>query len=99
MLGRMQGIYVPLSQFRQATCKEVNCKAYLNGWVSTVLEGDDDIGDQWAHIIRHSKMSYTEEKMPDGFTRFTFGPGQICFKGGGGKHRIRKPDARELYYV
>lgn len=98
-LNRIQGIHVPMSAFRVATCAEVGCKAYENGWTTTLLEGDHDFGDKAAHDIRHGGFSYTEERQPDGFTRFRFEPGQVCFKGRSGAHRKRREGTSELFYV
>ncbi len=93
------GIHVPLSQFVSVTCEEAQCQAYRNGWRTTLLEGDGDFGDKSAYQIRHSGYSFTEEKRGDGFTVFTFAPGQKCFRGLAGAHKKRRPDAKEFYVV
>ena len=96
---KVYGITVPLTEFVSVSCEEAGCRAYQNGWRTTLLEGDGDFGDQSAYQIRHSGYSFTEEKREDGFTVFTFAPGQRCFKGLAGAHKRRKPDAREIYVV
>lgn len=60
---------------RRATCMEVDCQAFLQGW-KTIVPADSAA----AHYIRHdSGRGYTEERTPDGLAMFTFHPGQTCF--------------------
>lgn len=96
---KVYGITVPLTGFESISCEEAQCQAYRNGWRTALLEGDGDFGDKSAYEIRHSKYSYIEERREDGFTVFTFAPGQTCFKGLAGAHKRRKPDAPEFYTV
>lgn len=88
----------PLStHFRPATCEEVRCRAYVKGWQTQILEGDSGLGDAQAHYIRkQSGRAFTEERMPDGTTLFTFEPGQRCFNFDG--HRIGL-DRPERFYI
>lgn len=69
---------------RPGTCEEADCEAQRGGWVSAVDEATE-LGQRQAHYIRaQSGRSFTEERGPDGLTRFTFTPGQDCFA----QHRI-----------
>jgi hypothetical protein len=83
------------THFRPATCAEAGCTTYLNGWQSTIDE-TTVLGQQQAHYIRkQSGRGYTEERLPNGLTQFTFEAGQRCF---GGDHQVRL-DRPELYLV
>ena len=77
-------ILAPVStHFRKATCAEVNCPEYLNGWRTIVPAGSDH-----ADLIRSLKGRYhfTEQALP-GLAEFTFPAGQACFQAV--NHRIR----------
>ena len=71
------------THWREASCREVGCGQYLNGW-QTVLPANDtaNIG-----YIKRSGMGFGEE-VEGQLVRFIFGPGQECFKGRAGGHRI-----------
>ena len=71
------------THWREASCREVECGQYLNGW-QTVLPANDtaNIG-----YIKRSGMGFKEE-VEGQLVRFIFGPGQECFKGRAGGHRI-----------
>jgi hypothetical protein len=65
------------THFRQATCEEVMCFNFLNGWKTVVSEGSPQ-----AAIARSLKGSYsfTEASIEGGLVEFLFAPGQKCFK-------------------
>ena len=90
-------IAVPLAtHWRPATCEEVGCVQYLNGWASLIDE-TSELGQRQAHYIRHDRTRrHTEERTPDGLTRFTFEAGQKCY--GASSHR-RRLDRVERYAV
>lgn len=71
------------SHFRPATCAEVDCVYYLEGWVSVIDEATD-LGQARAYYFRHQQTrSFTESRREvDGvvMTVFTFAPGQRCFR-------------------
>jgi len=70
-------IAVPLAtHWRPATCEEVDCPHYLQGW-RTIVPTDSP----QAEYIRHDRTrSWTEERgTADGLAAFTFPPGQRCF--------------------
>lgn len=86
----------PLStHWRRAQCHEVNCGAYLNGWVTRVNEAET-LGASQAHYIRHdNSRTHTEYRSPEGLTCFEFPAGQTCFAA----DRHRMPVEREPHYL
>lgn len=68
--------------WRRATCEEVDCEHYLNGWATTVMPGSADeaairgAGRRWART----------EPVEGGFIRYVFAPGTTCFRAG--VHRV-----------
>jgi hypothetical protein len=64
---------------RAATCAEVECDAYTNGWVTTIDVATDLGQRQDAFIRAYSDRSFTEERVGATLVRFTFPPGQRCF--------------------
>lgn len=78
-------IAAPLAtHWREGTCTEVNCQAQAHGW-RTVVDESTDLGQrQAAYIRRDSDRKYTEERLPDTLTAFTFEAGQTCFE----THRV-----------
>lgn len=63
-----------------AGCREYECDGWLHGWDSLIDEGSE-LGQRQAWYIRsESRRRYTEERQPDGLTRFSFEAGQECFQ-------------------
>ncbi len=61
---------------RRATCEEVMCLPYLNGW-RTILP----LGSEHVDVVRSLRGRYSfTEGLDDGLVTFTFPPGQACFK-------------------
>lgn len=82
-------ILAPVStHFRPATCEEARCEHFLNGWATTV-ESD---GPQAYYIRRESGRKFTAEALSPSMVRFTFEPGQACFRSGDHKVRIDRPE-------
>lgn len=80
------------THWRDASCAEVDCGAWLHGW-RTVVDEATDLGASQAYYIRHdSGRGFTEVRQPDGLTAFTFEAGQRCFS----PHRIQ---ARPEFFV
>ena len=73
----------PRDHWREASCAEVGCVNYAAGW-RTILAATD-----LANItfIRRSRMGFREEG-GDGLIIFIFAPGQECFTGQGGGHKV-----------
>lgn len=77
----------PLStHWRPATCAEVDCAAYLNGWVTRVDESADLGRGQAAYIRADRTRRHAETRSADGLTEFTFPAGQACFRAS--QHRV-----------
>jgi hypothetical protein len=71
----MYQIVAPKStHFRPATCEEVQCDAWRNGW-KTILP----IADMRVEYIRAQSGRSFHESTEAGMTTFTFFAGQKCF--------------------
>lgn len=82
------------THYRPATCEEVECDMYQNGWKS-IIDESTDLGKKQAHYIRYeSRRSFKTERLPNGLTSFYFEPGQQCFY----EHQV-KLDRPEIYVV
>jgi len=73
----------PRDHWREATCKEVGCVNYMTGW-RTILSAGDTAN---LNFIRRSRLGFREEN-EDGLIVFVFAPGQECFTGQAGGHRV-----------
>lgn len=76
--------YQVSSPGRRATCEEVGCGYYLGGWKTVV---PSVMAPQVREDCR-GRYSFTETPQPGALTEFTFTPGQQCFEGLAGKHRL-----------
>lgn len=63
------------SHFRKATCAEVDCPAYLNGWRTVLTDGQVDMID----ALRASGRQFREDVDGQVHT-FWFEPGTPCFR-------------------
>lgn len=72
--------------FRPATCAEVECSAFRNGWKTIVPAG---VADQVRVVARDTGRAYIEQRSAAGLVEFSFQPGQEGFKGGEHDHTIR----------
>ena len=73
----------PRDHWREVSCLEVGCVNQAMGW-KTILPVNDIANIE---MIRRSGMGFREER-EDGLVVFTFTPGQECFTGQGGGHRV-----------
>ena len=73
----------PRDHWREVSCLEIGCVNYAMGW-KTILPADDIANIE---MVRRSNMGFREER-EDGLVVFVFAPGQECFTGQGGGHRI-----------
>ncbi|WP_433893035.1 hypothetical protein [Streptomyces sp. CA-111067] len=91
-------VRAPLAtHFRAASCAEVDCAAHLRGW-SSVIDERTELGQRQAYYIRReSGRRCTETRDDAGLTHFAFEAGQSCFAAD--KHRVRRQDVPELYFV
>jgi hypothetical protein len=74
------------THYRRASCREVECVNYANGWRSG-FDVTDPVKANAARLIRlHSGRLFTVEEIRGGplntvqMVIFTFGPGQECFQ-------------------
>jgi hypothetical protein len=70
------------THWRKATCREVDCSHYVNGWVTRVAPGSPQDLYIRADTERHHKLERGEE-----FNYYTFEPGQRCYRSA--QHRIK----------
>lgn len=64
----------------EATCEEVECQAYANGWRMTI-DLSTPLGEQQARYIKYSSgRSYTVHEQRDGLVTLNFRSGQKCFQ-------------------
>jgi hypothetical protein len=88
------GIAAPLStHWVPATCEQVGCEQYLNGWAVRV----EGLPEQMLYDATHSGRSYRIEKVAPGHTLLVFAAGQPCFRAS--QHRRRVTDRQEIYTV
>lgn len=86
-------IVAPAStHFRKATCVEMQCSGYVNGWVSKLDERDEQHAAMARYIRFDSKREFTEHRDSVGMTIFKFEPGQTCFKAADHRTRIPRPE-------
>jgi len=64
------------THMRKATCEEVGCDQYRQGWRVHVQALPPDL----LHAARTSGRRYREEHVAEGQTYLVFEPGQPCFK-------------------
>jgi hypothetical protein len=82
----------PIStHMRPATCPEVGCDQYRNGWRVHVEALTPDL----LHAAKAAGRRYREEQLSEGQTYLVFEPGQPCFKAA--QHRA--PLGRPPLYV
>jgi hypothetical protein len=83
------GVSFPLrTHWRAATCEEVTCLQFLNGW-KTILP----VGDPKCDMVRALRGRYSFQEMPptDGLIEFVFPSGQPCFKSSTHKVQLDRP--------
>jgi hypothetical protein len=89
-------IIAPLqTHFRPATCEEVECEAWRNGW-KTLVAHDSEAAlyiRSGASGRRFDEVGFGRE--PGALVQFLFAPGQKCFAAD--RHRV--PLEREPLYV
>lgn len=86
-------IHAPLStHWRKATCVEVACPNYLNGWRVRV----EHLPPELLHQARTSGRRYTELAVREGETYLVYEAGQPCFEASTHRARVERP---ELYVI
>ncbi len=70
--------------WKPATCEDMQCHEYENGWVSSVSTDNLEMLDAIYEVQKEGTWEFTEERVDDGkggvLIRFSFPPGQTCFK-------------------
>lgn len=79
------------THWRKATCVEVDCPDYLNGWRVRVEGLDDQLLHDARRYGRHRELPVAE-----GETWLVYEAGQPCFRAAQHRKRIERP---ELYIV
>lgn len=87
-LRRIPGVHT-----RKATCEEVDCLAYLNGWITKVDLGTDLGRRQLEYIKKQSGRRYRDVTASAGLVELMFEPGQQCFA------QHQKPVERDPLYI
>lgn len=85
---RTYQIIAPIpTHFRPATCEEVGCQAYANGW-KTIVPSDSPQADyiRSGRSGRRCIESTGLDQISGGMVEFMFEPGQKCF--GADKHVV-----------
>ena len=80
------------THFRPATCAEVACPHYLNGWRVHIEALTPDL----VEAARKSGRRYREEHVAEGQTYLVFEAGQNCFRVSQHRARVDRPP---LYIV
>lgn len=76
MTGQTFRMSMPVATHRRvASCREVDCSHYLEGWKTIVATGSA----QALYIKHHSERRFIEQTEA-GQTAFLFHPGQECFR-------------------
>lgn len=83
------------THWRPASCEEVGCEPWRDGW-KTIIDENTDLGKRQAEYLRkHAGREMTEVYVGQGVTSFLFPAGQRCFKSS--EHRVQVRPA--LYVV
>lgn len=79
------------SHWRQATCEEVDCIDFLNGFVLTV-ETDTDLGRKRFDFLTHDKTrSCSIQRLSLGMFKFIYAPGNTCMKAYDHRIQVGRP--------
>lgn len=79
------------THFRKATCAEVNCEAYINGWSLPKANLDP----QMLYLATHSGKSYKEYDL-NGTIYLVYSAGQTCFNAAKHVISLQRP---EFYFA
>lgn len=80
------------THFRKATCEEIDCPEYIQGWQLR----KEDLTPELLYTATHCGRKYQEIQIKEGETYLVFEPGQPCFRES--THII--PNGRpELFYA
>lgn len=79
------------THFRKATCAEVDCPHYLEGW-SFHVEAMLSLNPRWEHAARNSGRNFAEVSYGEGQTWLIFEAGQPCFAASEHRKRLDRID-------
>lgn len=83
----------PLStHYKPATCKEIDCPNYLNGWRIRV----EGLPEDMLHLAKHSGRRFREVSIKEGETYLVFEGGQKCFQESTHRTSLQRP---EFYFI
>ena len=86
---RTYQVAAPLStHFVPATCADVDCPDYLNGWRLRA----ELLDAQQAHVVRASGRHFTGQRIAEGETWWCFPPGQACFRASQHRRRLEREE-------
>lgn len=87
-------IMQPLStHFRRATCQEIACPAFMDGWTYKKA----DLDERLLYLVTHAGKHYKEMTLElGGDVYLVFAPGQPCFQA---SSHVTSLDRPEFYYV
>lgn len=80
------------THWRPATCAEVDCPHYLNGWRTRIENLTPDL----LHAAKTSGRRYTVQQIAAGESYLVFAAGQLCFAS---SRHSKKLDRPPLYVV
>ena len=102
-------VSTPLAtHWRLATCEEIDCPNYLNGWAVAITP--DQLGQQFDHDIKASGKRFERLTVAEAEARFpgmsfagaafvyVFAPGQPCFYQGTARHQAQV-DRPEIFSI
>lgn len=85
----------PTRHWRPASCREVDCKHWREGWLTVLDESDSEQHGIAQYIRNFSGRGFSQHRDEQGRTVFRFSAGQLCF--GADKHFIRDEDVPPLF--
>lgn len=80
------------THYRRATCQEINCEAYRDGWTMH----KEKLLPALLYAATHSGRKFKEVSVSAGQTYLVFEPGQTCFRAPEHKISLERP---EWYFV
>ena len=76
------------THFRKATCEEIDCPNFLNGWKVRV----EILPLELLHTARTSGRRFRELHVKEGETYLVFEPGQPCFQASTHRKRLEREE-------
>lgn len=86
------GMSMPLAtHWQPATCEDVQCDAYVHGWVTTV-DLTTDLGQRQYDYLTHDKTrSCTRQNVTQTLVKFVYKPGNRCFRSADHRLPVGRP--------